>query len=203
MPSESSGNGAKGVRLKPGQRFNPFGMFNGIFIPGALMRAKGISLGAKVTYGRLARYAGQNGNCYPSVKKLATELGAAVTFTGLVTRTERLAVLAAADVWALPSDTENFGLAVVEALAAGLPVVVAPAVNIASELEENGAGVVCAQSEFGEALQRLIGDPGLRHEFGERGRAYARRYDWSEVAPKLVAMYAATALAGRRELEAA
>jgi hypothetical protein len=74
MPSESSGNGAKGVRLKPGQPFNLFGMFNGIFIPEALVRAKGVSLWAKITFGRLARYAGQNGNCYPSVKTLATEL---------------------------------------------------------------------------------------------------------------------------------
>jgi hypothetical protein len=60
--------------MRVGQPFNPFGLFTGIFIPEALMRAKNISLGAKVTYGRLARYAGQKGDCYPSVKTLAAEL---------------------------------------------------------------------------------------------------------------------------------
>ena len=39
------------------------------------MRAPGISAGAKLAYGRLARYAGQDGRCYPSVAKLAGEIG--------------------------------------------------------------------------------------------------------------------------------
>ena len=47
---------------------------------------------------------------------------------------DKLAALAAADVWALPSHSENFGIAVVEAMAAGRAVVVAPDVNIAPEI---------------------------------------------------------------------
>jgi Helix-turn-helix domain len=74
MTRQRSTGAAGKVSLHVGQPFNPFGLFNGIFIPEALMRAKGISLGAKVTYGRLARYAGQDGNCYPSVPTLAAEL---------------------------------------------------------------------------------------------------------------------------------
>lgn len=73
---------AEGRRsLQVGQPFNPFGLFNGIFIPEALMRAKNISPGAKVAYGRLARYAGQDGNCYPSVAMLAAELTTSVRQT--------------------------------------------------------------------------------------------------------------------------
>jgi len=67
--------------LQVGQPFNPFGLFNGIFIPEALMRAKNISPGAKVTYGRLARYGGEKGNCYPSVATLAAELAISVRQT--------------------------------------------------------------------------------------------------------------------------
>jgi hypothetical protein len=58
-----------------GQPFNPFRLFTGIFIPEGLVRAKGISPGAKLAYGRLARYAGQDGRCYPSVGTLASEIG--------------------------------------------------------------------------------------------------------------------------------
>jgi|GEM_PF-3022746 len=53
-----------------------------------------------------------------------------------------LAALAAADVWTLPSRSENFGIAVAEALAAGRAVVVSPGVNIAAEIASAGAGVV-------------------------------------------------------------
>ena len=58
-----------------GQPFNPFGLFNGIFIPEALVRSKLVSPGAKMAYGRLARYAGRDGTCYPTVSALAGEIG--------------------------------------------------------------------------------------------------------------------------------
>jgi len=61
--------------LQVGQPFNPFGMFTGIFIPEALARFNDLSPGAKLAYGRLARYAGQNGNCFPAVATLAAEIG--------------------------------------------------------------------------------------------------------------------------------
>jgi hypothetical protein len=58
-----------------GQPFNPFGLFTGIFIPEGLARANGVSPGAKLAYGRLVRYGGQDGKCYPSVSTLASEIG--------------------------------------------------------------------------------------------------------------------------------
>ena len=61
--------------LEVGQPFNPFGLFTGIFIPDALVRSTAVSAGAKLTYGRLARYAGQDGKCYPAVHTLALEIG--------------------------------------------------------------------------------------------------------------------------------
>jgi Helix-turn-helix domain len=61
--------------MQTGQPFNPFRLFTGIFIPEGLVRATGISPGAKLAYGRLVRYAGENGKCYPSVDSLAAEIG--------------------------------------------------------------------------------------------------------------------------------
>jgi hypothetical protein len=53
--------------LQVGQPFNPFRLFTGIFIPEALVRYKDLSAGAKLAYGRLARYAGHDGRCYPAM----------------------------------------------------------------------------------------------------------------------------------------
>lgn len=57
-----------------GQPFNPFGLFTGIFIPDGMVRSTSISPGAKLTYARLTRYAGQDGKCYPAVETLAAEI---------------------------------------------------------------------------------------------------------------------------------
>ena len=61
--------------MKPGDRFNPYKKFNGIFIPDWLAVRREISQGAKIAYGRLLRYAGKDGKCYPSIDKLANDIG--------------------------------------------------------------------------------------------------------------------------------
>ncbi len=131
---------------------------------------------------------------------LATSEGVAagVSFVGMVTGEDKLGALAAADVWALPSHTENFGVAVVEALAAGLPVVVSPAVNIAAPMAAAGAGVVCPlePEAFAAELLYLIRNPGERSRLGIRAREFTRSFDWSVVANELAEMYAGV-LAGR------
>ena len=58
-----------------GQKFNPYRFFTGIFIPEALVRHPGISPTAKLAYGRLVRYAGEDGRCFPAVATLAAEIG--------------------------------------------------------------------------------------------------------------------------------
>jgi len=65
----------KPTALHVGQPFNPFRLFTGIFIPEALVRSNLVSPGAKMAYGRLARYAGQDGQCFPAVNTLAQEIG--------------------------------------------------------------------------------------------------------------------------------
>lgn len=65
---------------------------------------------------------------------------------GFVEGPEKAAVLAALDVFALPSQNENFGMSVIEALSAGRPVVVSPEVYITSEIGPSPALVVCART---------------------------------------------------------
>ena len=61
--------------IQIGEPFNPFALFAGIFIPESLVRSRAISAGPKLVYGRLARYAGRDGKCWPSVATLAQEIG--------------------------------------------------------------------------------------------------------------------------------
>ena len=60
--------------MRIGDPFNPFRMFTGIFIPTGIVRLTTISPGAKLCYGRLMRFAGKRGVCFPSVKTLAVEI---------------------------------------------------------------------------------------------------------------------------------
>ncbi len=129
-----------------------------------------------------------------SLTKLATDLAvaSAVTFVGPLTGEDKLASLSSADLWTLPSHTENFGLAAVEAMAAGLPTVLSPAVNIAADASRAGAAVVC-ESDPPALAQQLLGlleDEPRRRALGEHAREFAHQYDWSIVGAQLVRMYA-------------
>jgi glycosyltransferase involved in cell wall biosynthesis len=108
---------------------------------------------------------------------------------GLLTGEDKLKALAAADVWALPSHGENFGNAVVEAMAAGRAVVVSPQVNIAGDAALAGAAIVAERdpAAFASALRLLAIRAPPRD--GRARLAFARRYDWSAVAPRMVEMY--------------
>lgn len=133
----------------------------------------------------------------PELAALARSEGVAesVVFTGMLRGGDKLAALAAADVWALPSHTENFGNAVVEALAAGRATVISPAVNIAAEIGASGAGIVAplTPEAFGAEIAALLRDDLRREALGGRARTFARRYDWSIVGPRLAEMYAQVA----------
>jgi len=76
----------------------------------------------------------------------AYHMGAWTTRTGFIIGTEKQSALAAADLFALPSLNENFGIAVVEALQAGLPLLLSNQVYTYKEVVEGGGGEVCQPS---------------------------------------------------------
>jgi glycosyltransferase involved in cell wall biosynthesis len=84
-----------------------------------------------------------------------------VIFPGMLQGEMKRAALAAADAFVLPSHQENFGMAVVEALAAGLPVLISNRINIWREIDQDRAGYVEPDDFSGTArlLQRWIGAP--------------------------------------------
>jgi glycogen(starch) synthase len=98
---------------------------------------------------------------------------------------------AAADVVLVPSRYEPFGLVALEAMAAARPVVAA-AVGGLVEAVPAGCGVLVPPENataLGEAVTRLLADPGAARSLGRRARAAARRFTWQAAAERTVAVY--------------
>jgi hypothetical protein len=75
MSGERFTSAAGQVSLEIGQPFNPFGLFYGVWVPECIARCRWLSGGAKLAWARLARYAGRDGRCYPTMETLGEEIG--------------------------------------------------------------------------------------------------------------------------------
>lgn len=88
-----------------------------------------------------------------------------------------------ADVLALPSAHENFGMVAAEAAAAGTASAVSDRCGVAELLRDRGALVVpYGEAPLEQALARLLADGGLRAELGRGGREVAREHCWPNIA---------------------
>jgi glycosyltransferase involved in cell wall biosynthesis len=104
-------------------------------------------------------------------------------------------LLAGADLFALTSRTEGLPMAVLEALAAGLPCLLSEHCNV-PEVEEHGAGSVLPldPAQISSALARQLSDPALRSAQSTAARELAtERFALSHVADELEALYARVA----------
>jgi glycosyltransferase involved in cell wall biosynthesis len=95
--------------------------------------------------------------------------------------------LADADVFVMPSHTENFCHALFEAMAAGLPSIVSDSVNYGGEVAANGAGLALRREpdEFARGILRLLGDSELRREMGSNARRMAAGYSWEKCGERI------------------
>ena len=115
-----------------------------------------------------------------------------VSFVGEVSDADKGALYGAADLFVLPSHSENFGIVVAEALAAGVPVVTTRATPWAP-LVEHGCGwwVETGAASVGRALAEATAAPPDRlAAMGARGRAYAEAHlSWEASAREHLALY--------------
>ena len=129
-----------------------------------------------------------------NLRRLASELGieGSVLWPGFLTGSKRMAAFADADIFVLPSYSENFGMAPVEAMRMGIPVVVTDQVGIHKEVSEGRAGIVTppAIAPLASALTLLLREAGLRLEMGRNGAPLAAaRYSVGMVAGRLIDLY--------------
>lgn len=113
-----------------------------------------------------------------SLRERAREVGSSITFTGHVEGAAKDELLANATVFVLPSFHENFGIAVLEALAAGLPAVLTPEVQLSEFVSRHSLGIVAepSASAFAEAIARALADDSLRKRCGTDGPELVSRY---------------------------
>lgn len=116
----------------------------------------------------------------------------AATFTGMVLGQRKAALLSRADLFVLPSYSENFGIAVVEAMGVGLPVVISNRINIWREIAAAHAGLAVNPDadEVAKAILTLLDNPALAKSMGEHGRQSARdNYSWQAASDRLIDLY--------------
>ncbi|MCC3244457.1 glycosyltransferase [Methylocystis sp. WRRC1] len=119
-------------------------------------------------------------------------VGDRILFQGPVHGAAKWRLLRSCHVFAMASYSENFGVAALEAMACGRPVVVTPQVGLAQSVRETGAGVVAdgAPEMFGRALLTLLNDAETRERMGRAGaKAAAERFSWARVSERIENVY--------------
>jgi glycosyltransferase involved in cell wall biosynthesis len=115
-----------------------------------------------------------------------------ILWTGFVSGQAKLKLLAAADIYVLPSYSENFGIAAMEAMAAGAPTIISDQVGFAPDAAQRRAAltVPCKIEELAGALIHLSENKKEREQLGEQGRRLAHdKYSIEAMGSALIAQY--------------
>ncbi|WNZ43379.1 glycosyltransferase [Leptolyngbya boryana CZ1] len=111
---------------------------------------------------------------------------------GFVSGDRKHLLLQGSDLFALPSHSENFGIAVLEAMAAGLPVLITPEVALADLVHSEQLGWVASQSpsELAHAIQTCLTTPRIAQSMGERaGQLVRSQFTWQSTIQQLIHHY--------------
>lgn len=130
-----------------------------------------------------------------SLRTRAEVLGIAqsIRFFGFADGAQKAALFRDADAFVLPSRHENFGVAVLEAIGAGLPVIVSPEVQLASFINAHAVGkIVPSEREpLAQAILDTLNDDLLRARCAERGpQLVAEHFSRERIGERLLSMYA-------------
>ncbi|MCY4397095.1 MAG: glycosyltransferase family 4 protein [Rhodospirillaceae bacterium] len=138
-----------------------------------------------------------------------------VSFLGMLDRGKLDSVYNAVDFFFWPGTNEAVGMALLEAMAAGLPVATGPWGSVAREIEQGVTGMVAMKvCDFADAVGRLVADPDLRRTMGAAARKHVLRHHslsvaansltaaFDDVAGRTGADYAGASRAGRGRIGA-
>ncbi len=119
-------------------------------------------------------------------------LSESTSFVGFVSGRNKDLLLQGADIFVLPSYSENFGIVVAEAAIARLPIIITPGVQIAPDLADAKAGLIIEgeKTQLTQALSKLLISPELRSQMGHNAHKLAeQKYSWTAITPQLINAY--------------
>jgi glycosyltransferase involved in cell wall biosynthesis len=136
------------------------------------------------------------GGVSPSCRPLVEDLGRAplaghARHVGYVSGDDRVRLYREASVVVLPSLDEGFGLPALEAMTAGVPVIVSSRGALPEVV--GAAGLIVEPDDvsgLASAMERVLSDPALARECSARGLVQARRFSWDASATRLMDVYA-------------
>jgi glycosyltransferase involved in cell wall biosynthesis len=114
-----------------------------------------------------------------------------VTFTGMLTRDQKMAALSRADVFVLPSYSEGFSMGILEAMACHLPVLITRPCHF-PDVSKHRAGLVIEPNEeqLAESIHALVCSQPARDEMGENGyRLVQKEYSLEVITRRIISMY--------------
>ena len=115
-----------------------------------------------------------------------------VTFTGAIKQNDLPDYYSAADVFVLPSHSESFGLAALEAMACGTPVIVSRVGGLKTFINSGETGYLVpwrCPEPFAQRLEMLLANPRLQQAMGEAARAKALQMGWEHAADRMLEFY--------------
>jgi D-inositol-3-phosphate glycosyltransferase len=145
-----------------------------------------------------------SGTAHPTaLADLAQALGVPATFHPALDRAALRQQYAAADVVAVPSHSESFGLVAVEAQACGTPVLAADVGGLPVAVADGRSGLLVPDHEprtWAGSLMRVLADDGLRGQLAAGARPHAETLSWDRTVEGLLGSYAAALAAPRDTL---
>lgn len=131
---------------------------------------------------------------YARLENLKEELGIGdmVTFLGRRSQNTLPYYYSSADVVVMPSRYESFGLAALEAMACGAPVVASDVGGLSFIVRDGETGYLVPEGDseaMADCLLRLLHDPDTRHRLGANGVLAAREYTWPVIADRIAGLY--------------
>jgi glycosyltransferase involved in cell wall biosynthesis len=128
------------------------------------------------------------------IKTLVTTHGIAekTHFAGFVKGETKDLLMQGADIFALTSYSENFGISVLESLAAGVPVIVTPGVALSDIVQEQHLGYVTELNinDIATTIENFLDHPQESKEMGDRSRQFILdNYTWDKIALKMISVY--------------
>jgi len=117
-----------------------------------------------------------------------------ITITGYIRRSDVFSLLACADLFLFPSETETQGLVLLEAMAVGVPVVAADAMGAGEVLQDGRGGVAvpATPQAFADAAFKLLTNPVLYREKQRSAKEKATEWSSKTLTQRLVTVYKAT-----------